>query len=285
MNDLRQSREYAEYLKKLNWIVEEKDGIYYFIKKIPLIGSVIKIQRPKTINYRYIDVLAVKHKAFQILLEPALPTITVSRIRLHKLILTYGFKISRSTYLPSKTIHIDLSKSEIALLSEMHYKTRYNIKIATRNKLQVTSTRDIKKFADFWQECALKQRGMIIKQIKEITMLYNSFKNKSDIYFAYKEKTVLAGLLIIYSNESAYYMYAAASDAGKKLCAPTLITWEAIKKAKSKKMKIFDFEGIYDERFPIKSWQGFSRFKKSFGGKEIEYPGCYSKLRFPYANG
>ena len=76
-------------------------------------------------------------------------------------------------------------------------------------------------------------------------------------------------------------MYAAASDAGKKLFAPTLCAWEAIKLSKKHGSKIFDFEGIYDERFPLKSWHGFTRFKKSFGGREIEYPGAFVKYRIP----
>jgi lipid II:glycine glycyltransferase (peptidoglycan interpeptide bridge formation enzyme) len=46
--------------------------------------------------------------------------------------------------------------------------------------------------------------------------------------------------------------------------------------------KIFDFEGIYDSRFPIKSWLGFTHFKKQFGGNEIAYPGCYIKFRLPF---
>jgi len=54
------------------------------------------------------------------------------------------------------------------------------------------------------------------------------------------------------------------------------------KLAKKMGCKIFDFEGIYDDRFPLKSWLGFSRFKKSFGGLEVEYPGAYSKFLLPF---
>lgn len=49
--------------------------------------------------------------------------------------------------------------------------------------------------------------------------------------------------------------------------------------AKKRGCKIFDFEGIYDERFPNKSWLGFTHFKKSFGGYEVSYPGTYTKTR------
>ena len=69
-------------------------------------------------------------------------------------------------------------------------------------------------------------------------------------------------------------------DAGKKLFVPTALTWEAIISAKKEGKKVFDFEGIYDERVPNKKWLGFTHFKKSFGGDVVEYPGCFVKINF-----
>jgi lipid II:glycine glycyltransferase (peptidoglycan interpeptide bridge formation enzyme) len=50
-----------------------------------------------------------------------------------------------------------------------------------------------------------------------------------------------------------------------------------MQEAKKRKCKLWDFEGIYDERFPNKDWLGFSHFKKSFGGSEILFPGSVTK--------
>ena len=50
MNDIRQTAKYAKYLKKIGWQVERINEINYFIKKFPLIGSVIKVQRPENIE-------------------------------------------------------------------------------------------------------------------------------------------------------------------------------------------------------------------------------------------
>jgi peptidoglycan pentaglycine glycine transferase (the first glycine) len=63
---------------------------------------------------------------------------------------------------------------------------------------------------------------------------------------------------------------------------PYFIVWEAMKEAKKRGCKIWDFEGIYDARWPNKSWLGFSHFKKSFGGEEIEFPGSFEKWRWPF---
>jgi lipid II:glycine glycyltransferase (peptidoglycan interpeptide bridge formation enzyme) len=57
------------------------------------------------------------------------------------------------------------------------------------------------------------------------------------------------------------------------------MVWYGILWGKKRGAKMFDFEGIYDSRFPNKSWLGFTHFKKSFGGKEVEYPGCFVKTK------
>ncbi len=278
MPDLRQTPEYTKYMERIGWTVERKKGVNYFIKKFPLIGSFIKIQRPEVLGEKEIKLikrLSEKYRAFQIIIEPKYTN--------HRSLITnHGFRQSRNAFVPSKTIHIDLSKTEKQLLSEMHYKTRYNIKKAIRNRLQVTSSNNISTFANFWQECARKQRGMFLSQKKEITDIYKAFGKKAVLIFVLHSNELIAGILLLHTDKISYYMYAASSNLGKELFAPTLCAWEAIKVSKKHGSKIFDFEGIYDERFPLKSWKGFTRFKASFGGREIEYPGAFLKLRFPY---
>lgn len=277
MVDLRQTLEYAKYMESIGWIVERIDNTNYFIKKIPLIGSLLKFQRPEKLVKKEIHTakkLSEKHRSFQIIIEP-------KNSLQEKIILKDGFKKSKSYFVPSKTILIDLTKSEKTLLSEMHHKTRYNIGKAKRNKLQLTESKNINKFAEFWQKCAKTQRGMFLSQIDEINEIYKAFGKNARLILLKKGKETLSGVLLIKAEEVAYYMYAAASIKGKKLFAPTLNAWEAMRLSKKLKCKLFDFEGIYDERFPIKTWRGFSRFKKTFGGKEIFYPGAFSKIKFP----
>ena len=53
--------------------------------------------------------------------------------------------------------------------------------------------------------------------------------------------------------------------------ATTLVVWEGMMEAKRRECEWLDFDGIYDERYPIKAFKGFSRFKAGFGGIEVEY--------------
>lgn len=278
MIDLKQSAEYVKYMESIGWTVERVNGTFAYIKKFPIIGNFIKLQHPEQLSNKTIKHLVNKYEPFQFVIEPRYSSHIIH-------LTTHNFRQNRNYFVPSKTIQIDLTKSKNQLLQEMHYKTRYNIKKeANLPHLTFHISKDIFSFADFWQECAIKQRGMFLSQKTEIIGIYKAFGKKAQIILVQNKKEILSGVLLICTKDTAYYMYAASTIDGKKLFAPTINVWEAIKLAKKLGYKIFDFEGIYDERFPIKTWQGFTRFKKSFGGSEIEYPGAFVKFRFPFLN-
>ncbi len=275
MEELRQTSEYAKYMNLIGWQVDKIDGIYCYTKKIPIIGSVIKIQRAsKVISKEGLNKLAKNNRPFLVSVEP----LTNSQLAYYSKL---GFKSSHSASLPTKTIRVDLSESGKHLLSHMHYKTRYNIKIAAKRGVVIITSKDILSYSDFWQKCA-KNRGMYLPLKKEIQSIYKAFGNKSEILLASIGKEIVGGVLLVSTVKIAYYMYAASTAFGKKVFAPTALAWEAIEFAKRRKKTYFDFEGIYDARVPINTWKGFTRFKKSFGGVEMDFPLQMKKYSVPF---
>lgn len=268
--DLRQTSEYSKYVKALGWDVQKINGSLVFIKAIPLLGKIAKLQRPlNNPSKKDLDQFIKKYNISILSMEPEEQTI-------------HGFSYSSSPYLPSKTIQLDLRKTSLLLLSEMKQKTRYNIKIAEKNKLTIKKSVDINLFVEYWQNKAI-ERGQFLPQKKEIINLFQAFGKKSHLYFAYKSNNIVAGLLILDSPDTAYYMYAFTTDIGKRMFAPTLLSWNAILQAKKRKLKRFDFDGIYDERYPktTKNWMGFTKFKEGFGGRVIEFPDTLVYYRNP----
>ncbi len=270
MIDLRQTPEYAQYMNLLGWKVHKcqmiNDKCQIFLKKIPLLGYVAKIQRPKEkINLEKVkEELEKKYKIAAIYFEPQIEQSVPS-----------AFKSAKSVFLPSKTIQIDLRLSETELLKHCKQKTRYNIKLS-QQYVVIKKLDDINSFVNLWQKEALS-RGQFLSQKKEIKTLYEAFGERANLYFAYPSTistTPCAGLLIANSTDTAFYMYAFTTKAGRKLFASTALTWHAICNAKKNNLKTFDFDGIYDERFPsqTKAWQGFTKFKEGFGGKTVEFP-------------
>lgn len=296
MADVRQSSGYAQFIKNLGWQVEKLGKWNVFIKKFPLIGSLIKIQRIQPpIPFEEIEKLAKKHRAFQIILESSLPHFSPSQLDTSTP-LSAGPQLTthphtyhplKSPFIPTKTLILDLLRPENEIFDSFTKNKRRDVRIAERNNLIIKEGTPEEFFF-------LKKRFLLGRKIlpfgtkKEIFLLIKAFgPEKSKILIAYSPQSShilqisLAGTLLLFHDKIAYYWQAAASNEGKKLLAPTLLLWEAIKIAKEKGSEIFDFEGIYDERFPQnKSWLGFTHFKQGFGGKEIEFPLPLSSLSF-----
>src|SRR3989344_8055154 len=263
MIDIRQALQYAKYLSKIGWEVERIAEINYFIKKIPLLGSVLKVQRPEEIRYNDIKKLSTKYHAFQIIVEP--------RTQLDaKFLTSVGFKLSKSPYLPTKTLLLDLTKSAKQLIMGMKKDARTAIK-KTEN-LETKELKDLKKFRESWKKSVGMKR--YVPPLTHLLALKNSFKDKA-LFLTTNNSS--AGAIFLIGDGLAYYWQAFTNKEGRKELAQYKIVWDGILWAKTKGAKMFDFEGIFDERFPNKSWQGFTHFKKSSGGYEVSYPGTFVK--------
>ncbi|SRR5258708_1007625 len=269
MKNLRQSPQYAKYLESVGWKIEKIDNTFIFLKKLPALGWFVKIQRPLVLNDEAINFIEKKYHPFQISVEP-------NQYTKYNILYTLGFKKADPS-LPTKTLILDLTKTERELLKDMSPKTRYNTRLSTKKRVTVKTSTDILDFTTFWRKNFEKKRFPFLSQQKNIIALHKTFAKNSHILLAKKDNQIIAVLFLVFFNKVSYYLYAASSDEGRSNFAPTLLTWHAILLAKKLGCKVFDFDGIYDERFPIKTWLGFTKFKKGFGGKEIEYPGRYTK--------
>lgn len=276
MIDIRQTTQYAYYLSKIGWEVERIGGINYFIKKLPLIGSIIKIQRPEVISYKVIKLLSEKHGAFQAIIEPKLHT-TSYQLRQLK---NYGFKLSNSPYLPTKTLQLDLTQSEKTLFKQLKKDCRSAIQKNHYSRFKIHDSQDIKEFRDTWKKAVGWSRHVPL--LSHLVALKKSFGNNCCLYHCNCTSTVIqSGAIFLKAGNTAYYWQAFTNKEGRKSLVQYKIVWEGIKWAKKRGAKVFDFEGIYDVRFPNKSWLGFTHFKKSFGGYEVSYPGTCAKFRLP----
>ena len=300
MVDIRQSLQYAKYLSSIGWITERIEETNYFIKKFPLIGSILKVQRPERVDFDTIDKLCRKHRVFQVIIEPSLAIGfgTVSKenhascgrtfVNVHKLMLSHGFKLSKSPYLPSKTLQIDLTQSQTSIFKHIKKDARYAIKRGSGLVIKSYSTPDeIKKWHDAWKNSVKFDR--YVPPLKQLMNLRKSFGPHGSLFLASHNiiSRIIGGALFTISshersNYITYYWYGFTNSEGRTSLSQYSLLYQGILWAKKQGCKVFDFEGVYDSRFPNKTWLGFSHFKRSFGGNEIEYPGCFIKNRLPF---
>ena len=268
MKDIRQTQHYANYLQKNGWVIENDKGNYSYIKKIPIIGSIIKIQRPEFINYKKINALSQKYKIFQIVIEPKNDFDNKNLIHM-------GYKNSKSPFLPSKTLKIDLTNSKEKIIKNIKKDARGIINKNVGLKI-INSSNNIEEFRKVWKKSIGFKR--YIPSINNLKSLKKSFDK--NCFFALSERKN-AGAIFLFADKTAYYWQAFTNKKGRENKEQYKIVWEGIMWSKRNGAKVFDFEGIYDERFPNKTWLGFTHFKKSFGGEEYKYPGCFIKTKIP----
>jgi hypothetical protein len=281
MIDIRQSISYANYLKSNGWVVERIEGINYFIRTFPLVGSILKLQRPEKLDFKVIDNLCRKYRVFQQIIEP-------KDSKQSLLLSQSGFKLSKSPYLPSKTLEIDLTQSKEKIFRNFKKDVRYALKRGSKVKIKKCSTsEEIKKFRGAWKNSVKFDR--YVPQLNQLINLRKSFPLNSSLILTSHNIVgrIIGGVIFTISshgnkNDICYYWYGFTNSEGRTSLSQYSLLYQGILWAKKMGCKVFDFEGIYDDRFPNKSWLGFTHFKRSFGGREVLYPGCYVKLRLPF---
>ncbi len=257
--DIRQSPAWQKFMRSSGWEINKFDGGVAYIKKFGPFGSFIKIQRPTNApTDDYLKSIAQKYHAWQILIEPSLPP------KLNNL-----FKAN--PYLAPKTIQVQLGEWNEKNLSK---KTRYEIKKTLNHDVSIHISDRVEEFIDLWKST----KTLTLGQDHEIARLYQSFEGKGRfICLAFINSQIVAGCLVLIYDDIAYYIYAATNKKGREVSAQYLVVTNALAESRKRGVKIFDFEGVYDPRYPkqTRSWRGFTHFKKSFGGQDLEFPPTY----------
>ncbi len=141
----------------------------------------------------------------------------------------------------------------------------------------------------------------VLLEFLHLTAARNGFKPQSDdyltqvarslmpagaakLFIAELEGTPIAAALAYDSADTRTYAHAALDDAHRKLSAgiPLLVT--LIADARESGLKHVDLWGVAPADQPDHKWAGFTAFKKSFGGREVAYPGTWDlpvrKIRY-----
>ncbi|MCR4940631.1 MAG: peptidoglycan bridge formation glycyltransferase FemA/FemB family protein [Treponemataceae bacterium] len=179
---------------------------------------------------------------------------------------------------PPDTVLLPLDKSEEELLAKMKPKWRYNIRLAEKKGVTVKplGAEGIDAFYSVFMETAARDKIAVHAKDYYRSLLELSSKGqkiKTTLYIAEHEGDVLAGIITLFTETEAVYLYGASSDHKRNLMPAYLLQWTAIKDAKAFGSKVYDFYGIPptdDENHPM---HGLFRFKTGFGGNIVHRVG------------
>ncbi|MBI2057626.1 MAG: peptidoglycan bridge formation glycyltransferase FemA/FemB family protein [Candidatus Yanofskybacteria bacterium] len=210
--------------------------------------------------------LAKKEKSIFIKMEPVSDGVA-------QVFAEHKFKKSKKEIQPSKTVILDLFKSEDDLLDAMHHKTRYNIKVAEKNGIVVKESDDFESFWNLIKKTAKRDKfsSHTKDYYEKLLKFFNDGKEiTSRLSLAYYKDKPVAGLILLTYKNTAYYLHGASDYDYRSYMAPHKLHWEVIKELKALGFELYDFWGI-----DANKWPGVTRFKLGWGGKVVEHPGSF----------
>ena len=101
-------------------------------------------------------------------------------------------------------------------------------------------------------------------------------RERSEKDVSLTQRSIVAAGLVFDDRTTRYNLQGAQSEQGRKLHATGILTIQLILDAKAKGLTTFDFWGIAPEGAPASHpWAGFTNFKKTFSGYEVDHAGTY----------
>jgi peptidoglycan pentaglycine glycine transferase (the first glycine) len=230
-----------------------------------------------------------RKRAISLKVEPEWEDGTEERIWLE----AQGFIPSEQTVQPRRTVVIDLTLDEEAILAQMKSKTRYNIRLARRKGVCVRpgTADDLSTFYELLKATGRRAQFGIHTQAyyTQVWRLFAAQESVALLLAQYGGKP-LAALMVFAWGNKAWYMYGASSDEERQRMPTHLLQWEAMRWARERGCETYDLWGIPDvdeseigphiasaeERGVLSTGMGgLYRFKRGFGGREVRYVGAY----------
>lgn len=170
---------------------------------------------------------------------------------------------------------LDISKPEEEILAGASQGLRRKIRKAQKNNITVTTSTDPKEIKTFYKiqlETAARQKFVefsedFLRKQFEAFAKYDEVK----LYTAKLGDEILAqNFMIFYGNEASYH-YGVSTELGTKYSGAPLLHMQAMRDARERGIKRYNFWGITAENDTKHRFYGVSQFKRSFGVEELIY--------------
>ncbi|OGM56472.1 hypothetical protein A3E15_01070 [Candidatus Woesebacteria bacterium RIFCSPHIGHO2_12_FULL_42_9] len=213
------------------------------------------------------------------------PSVSENLEKLKNLLSEYGATKGKTLFTPT-TFWIDLTKSEEELLKSFHSKTRYNIRLAQKNGVEVVednSEAAFKKYLELTKE-TVKRQGFYAHNRRYHELMWEHLHRKPVsegkepiarlLTARYKSQIITAWIVFVW-KDFLYYPYGASTEKHKNIMANNLMMWEAIRFGKSLGLKTFDLWGREEGK-------GFTKFKEGYGPQVVEFLGTWDLPTSPF---
>jgi len=194
-----------------------------------------------------------------------------------------GFHEARYALNFDTTVTVDLSPPEEELLARMRKSTRYGVRKAAREGVEVVEPEDFEAawetFYGWMEDTAERKSGFTIRRPREY--LHDMMRAMHDagqgnLFLAVHEGKPLAGVFVFTFGEKYWFMHGASSTEKRSYNPNHLLQWEVMRWAKQRGIRYYDMVGIPkpEDRNEDDPYYGVYRFKTGFGGDVTDFLGC-----------
>ncbi|MBD3365984.1 peptidoglycan bridge formation glycyltransferase FemA/FemB family protein [candidate division WWE3 bacterium] len=278
--DLRQSKEWGQYLEFLGWqIFTTSNGVRYAVMQDRL-GNVVKVQRPRGVTP--VDLQEIEEKAQE--LGSALIKVEPDLSQDLEVFKKEGYVKNMSPLCPPSTLFIDLRKSEKELYADLSGSCKYSIRRAYREGAQVEffvnpKGEILEKFFKIHKSTG-KQKSFYTQGFDDISKKVEVFGDQAVLGVVSSpleeggDPVATGANLYLGFGKGVWYMHGGTTEEGRNTRNGYVLYWELILHLKKLGYEWLDFEGVDDKRFPsfTRNWGGLSHFKEKFGGGRVEFP-------------
>ena len=293
-----QTAAWGDLKAKFGWsvsrVVVGKSGAQILFRKLPLGQTLAYIGKgPVGLSnealWGTIDALCKEKRAIFLKVEPDNWGVEGSTPQGGEI--PVGFQLSEHAIQPMRTIVVDISRPEEAILASMKQKTRYNIRLALKRGIVIRQSSDIEKFYEILQITSQRdQFGVHTKEYYQSVFDLFEPKGGCRLFEAVFDNHVIASLLVCMHGPRAWYLYGASSEKYREYMPTYLLQWETMRWARKMGCETYDLWGVPDHgeayleaNFTRRSdglW-GVYRFKRGFGGELRRATGPWDRVYAP----
>lgn len=195
-----------------------------------------------------------------------------STIRLFK---ELGFKRSPMYLSVEHAGTLDLNKTEDEIRAGFRERLLRALRKAEKNNIEISVSSDPQSIDEFYaiELDTAKRHGFVPFSKDFLKLQFASFAstNNALLYSAkYQGELLAQNFMIFYGNEASYH-YGVSTELGTKLSGAPILHMEAMREARRRGCKRYNFWGIVGEEETGHRFYGVSTFKRGFGVDELLY--------------
>jgi len=182
---------------------------------------------------------------------------------------------------PSLTNVLDLSRNTDDLVSNMDYEMRRLSRQLDQRGFSFEITYDASDMSDFFEmmKTTADRSSAVLRDsdyLKKTVEVLGPTKTAGIAYASVAGRRVSGALFYDdLENKTRYYMHAGSNQEARKVGGNPATVLYLIFNAKESGLEKFDFYGVSPQEDKSHRWAGFSKFKRDFGGTDVQYSGTW----------